>query len=607
MPISKIARYDDRSILDWLKMADNGSIALPSFQRSFVWDNQRIADYLMALFENRPTGIFLILETSHSGPQFVSRTLKGSAAGAVDPTKVQELVLDGQQRLTSLWNALRGTAPGRKFYIEVEDLKNRNMEVKQIISYLDSSATGHAVRNPEIAFHGNFVPLDILYDEEGGESANEDSADEPGKIWDWCENACQEGDGATRRIENAVRRLREQLLLERKLQYCALPAETDPTVAIDIFVETNKSSLTIKRFDIVVAIAQGFHEEDLRMRISDFHSESTETTHYFSHDEEKAISEIGEWLLKVACLKANLPPKEQHYEKALHNLFKDEEQSGNERLDELQKNLDAALAIVAKHGGATKETLPALPPVYVIAALQDDLQAIKKAARKGTANKLISAYLWRAFLTDRYEAQANDRLFDDFKGLRRCLVQIKDTGHYDEPLVIFNSTEHSLPTTEELAKPLQWIRRKRLGRAVAAIAMQRTPIDWVTGDTLDASTIRTLEDTGNLDRHHVFPREFLKAHFNTEEINHGLNGVLLTKGSNRALSKKDPARYLQWILKETKDLSETELRGRVESHLIPYDALKSAGTTKSRYKSFLKERAQLVAAEIAAVAGQLGR
>ena len=137
MPISKTPRYEDRSILNWLKMADNGSIALPSFQRSYVWENQRIADYLMALFENRPTGIFLILETNNSGPQFVSRTLKGSAADT-DPTKVQELVLDGQQRLTCLWNVLRGTAE-RKFYIEVEDLKKRNMEVKKITSYLDRS------------------------------------------------------------------------------------------------------------------------------------------------------------------------------------------------------------------------------------------------------------------------------------------------------------------------------------------------------------------------------------------------------------------------------------------------------------------------------------
>ena len=95
----------------------------------------------------------------------------------------------------------------------------------------------------------------------------------------------------------------------------------------------------------------------------------------------------------------------------------------------------------------------------------------------------------------------------------------------------------------------------------------------------------------------------MKAHCNTEEINHGLNGIVLTKGSNLALTKKAPALYLQWIFKETKDLSEAELRGTVESHLVPYDALKSSGTTKSRYKNFLKERATLVATEIAAICG----
>ena len=74
--------------------------------------------------------------------------------------------------------------------------------------------------------------------------------------------------------------------------------------------------------------------------------------------------------------------------------------------------------------------------------------------------------------------------------------------------------------------------------------MQRTPRDWVTGETLNSSTIRALENTSKLDRHHVCPREFLKAHCNTEEINHGLNGILLTKGSNLALTKKAPALYL---------------------------------------------------------------
>ena len=101
------------------------------------------------------------------------------------------------------------------------------------------------------------MPLDILCDDDGDVLEDEDSVDDPGRIWNWCENACHDGAGATKRLDIAVRKLREQLLMKRKLHYCVLPSETDPKVAINIFVETNKSSLTIKMFDIVVALAQG--------------------------------------------------------------------------------------------------------------------------------------------------------------------------------------------------------------------------------------------------------------------------------------------------------------------------------------------------------------
>ena len=93
--------------------------------------------------------------------QFVSRMLKGNAVDA-DQEKIEELVLDGQQRLTSLWNVLRGMA-SRKFYIEVEDLNKRNMEVKQITSYLDKAGPGRTLCDPTIAFNKNFVPVPSIY------------------------------------------------------------------------------------------------------------------------------------------------------------------------------------------------------------------------------------------------------------------------------------------------------------------------------------------------------------------------------------------------------------------------------------------------------------
>ena len=603
MPIKRPAKYDARNVRDWLVMADTGAIALPNFQRSYVWQNQRIADYIVALFENRPTGIFLTLQVQGK-LSFESRTLKGVAA---NPENAQELILDGQQRLTSLWSALKGEASYR-FFVRVKDLKTRDMTVDGVDFYSENSATGKAMTGPRAAYEKNLVPVDILLDgsEIEGNGTRQDP-DEPGRIWHWCENACSDGYVATRKLENAIKhRLQQRLLVERDLHYCVLAAETEPRVAIDIFVETNKSSATIKRFDIVVALAQGEYGEDLRNRILAFHNKTPVMAHYFSREDEKLIPEIGEWLLKVACLKVRteklkdgLPPKEQNFEEALANLFDNSTERGMERLDQLQKNLEAALVFAAQYGGTTERTLPSWPPVHVIAALQDDLNAISKPAWRGTANKLIAAYLWRSFLTDRYEAQANNRLFDDYVSLRGCLTAIGQSGSYEKPASIFDAADYPPPTAPVLEKPLQWISRGRLGTAIAAVSMQNSPLDWVTGSKLDEHTVRDLDDRRKLDRHHVFPKDFLRGRATPDEINHGLNGVLLSKEGNLALGNKAPDVYLKKILDQSDGLTEDELRRRVESHLVPYDALVSQGTPKSRYRNYIKQRAKLVAGEIA--------
>ena len=601
MQTEKPARYEERSIQDWLVMADRAVIALPTFQRSYVWANQRIADYLLALFENRPTGTFLILEV-RGELTFDSRTLKGVTA---DPKHAKELVLDGQQRLTSLWRVLKGKA-AQRFYLRVRDLKKRDMDVVKVLAYSGNSMKGKARHDPRVAYEKNLVPIDILLDGIGIEGKPDpQDQDEPGEIWDWCEKACNDGDNAARRLEKAItKRLQQRLLLERNLHYCVLPAETEPTVAIDIFVETNKSSAKIKRFDIAVALAQGKYEEDLRDRIAKFHDENPEVGHYFNREQEKWIPQVGEWLLKVACLKVKkgLAPKEQHYEKALEDLFEGRS-GGMERLDDLQKDLVAALDLAARLGGATKQTLPAWPPVHVVAALQDDLQAIKNPAWEGTANRLLSAYLWRSCLTGRYEAQANDRLLDDFRKLRVCLQEISQNGSYKSLPPIFDKDDYPVPDArvlENLAKPVQWISSGRVGRALAAVAMQKRPLDWVTGNELDAKKVRSLEDTRKLNRHHVFPKNHLKNDFDRDQINHGLNGVVLSKEGNIFLGQKAPHVYLKRILVKSDGLKEEELRRRIESHLVPFDALMDPGGTPwSRYRKFIKQRAKLMSSEIA--------
>ena len=611
MSNGSMADYNSRSPHEWLSGVDSGKFVLPSFQRSLVWDNSKTADYLNALIENRPTGLFLTLKAKKQADgklQFVCRTLKSVEKQDID--KIEELILDGQQRLTTLWRALNwqmledkeSEEAGPRFYAKVKsldarDLDGRDLEITGVEFYSSKSRKGQELLVPESAYKAKLVPIDILLDKQV-------PGEDLGAIPDWClktnVNKTPE-DRASRKLENRIREFRERLLMHRRLHYCRLAAEIDRNVAVDIFVETNKSSATIKRFDIVVAIAEGDYEEDLRNHISDFHNNSSIVAHYFNRDEEKMIPQVGEWLLKVACLGIGKPPKERHYESALENLFKGSVRERHKRLDKLQGNLEAALAFAARHGAPNHRTLPSWPPVHVIAALQADVQSIRKASSQGTANKLISTYLWRAFFTDRYEAQANDRLFDDFRKIKKCIQQIKSTGDFSRRSLpdIFQDREHSLPDADDLAETAQWIRTGRLGRAIAALSLRRSPVDWVTGEPLDADKVRSLEDSRKLDRHHVFPERFLKGNVAVRKINNGLNGVLLSKAANQELSQKDPAQYLSYILENSPRLTEATLKKRVETHVVPYDALKSNRKAKEgRYKAFLRERATLIVSEI---------
>ena len=609
MPLNKPAEYTQRSVLEWLQLADTGVVALPTFQRSYVWKPDRVAEYLCALFQNRPTGIFLTLETPENLP-FDARRLNQVDA---DLSNARELLLDGQQRLTSLWSALLGRAAAR-FYVRVEDLSKRVMTVNLVEHHTNNSRTGKRLLEPSAAFRENLIPMDVLFDEKREESQVPDrDPDEPGKIWEWCKQASGNEKDA-RRLENAIKhRLREPLLRSHYLHYCSLPPTTDPSVAINIFVETNKSSATIKAFDIVVALAQGMHGENLRDRIKKLWDRHRVLQHYFEGDEQKWIPDIGDWVLKVACLRSRkedssvdgMPPKESHYRAALDSLLGGDSESGERSaIDKLEGDLVSTLTTVSQYGCSTHTMIPGWPSMHVLAALQQDLRAVMKPAWRGAANKLIAVYLWRSFLTDRYERQANDRLYRDFLGLRKCLNQVRNRGEYAVGCLppVFDDKKYPVPSGTDLAKfsnPVSWIGGSgRLGRAIVAITT-RSAIDWVTGDRLNTESVRLLKSRGELDNHHVFPRAVLKGKFEKNQIDNGLNGVILSKPANKALASKAPDAYLCKILEQSQGLTNDELRRRVESHFVPFDVLMSNRPIRTRYRQFIAERANLIAKEIA--------
>jgi hypothetical protein len=109
---------------------DRGILQLPDFQRSWVWDEVRIKSLIASVSRAFPIGALMTLETGGQ-VDFKPRPIEGAPATAHD-IKPQALLLDGQQRMTSLYQvALRGmvvetiTAKKKKvkrwFYIDIAE------------------------------------------------------------------------------------------------------------------------------------------------------------------------------------------------------------------------------------------------------------------------------------------------------------------------------------------------------------------------------------------------------------------------------------------------------------------------------------------------------
>ncbi len=89
---------------DILQDIDKCKIQLPDFQRGWVWDDNRIKGLLSSVSLSFPIGAVMVLETGNSECRFKPRPIEGlPTEPAVEPDK---LILDGQQRLTALFQAL---------------------------------------------------------------------------------------------------------------------------------------------------------------------------------------------------------------------------------------------------------------------------------------------------------------------------------------------------------------------------------------------------------------------------------------------------------------------------------------------------------------------
>lgn len=90
--------------IDLIEETDQGSLLLPRFQRSFVWKRPDIKEFIDSVYREYPVGALATWESD--------KLSEGSVDGSAGGRSVRSVyLLDGQQRVTSIYGVIRGSLP----------------------------------------------------------------------------------------------------------------------------------------------------------------------------------------------------------------------------------------------------------------------------------------------------------------------------------------------------------------------------------------------------------------------------------------------------------------------------------------------------------------
>src|SRR5690242_6295949 len=114
-----------KKAVELVKKANEGEVCLPDFQRDFVWTREGVADLVRSILRGYYIGSLLLLGCDPIDPPFQLVNLRG--AKQQQNLQPHWLVLDGQQRLTSLLYALyapnlplKDSSQRRYFFVDLK-------------------------------------------------------------------------------------------------------------------------------------------------------------------------------------------------------------------------------------------------------------------------------------------------------------------------------------------------------------------------------------------------------------------------------------------------------------------------------------------------------
>lgn len=560
----------DRFLPEWFNRIRSRQITLPRFQRFVAWGHGEVSGLLTTVLRGLPSGATLILEVGDE-EKFKSRTMVDASESG---EKVTEQLLDGQQRLTALWRSLHDKYQDRSYLIGFEDdPSDGSVNLPYVYGQARWSKNGSRypmwVDDPRECWSRGCIPIILLRPE-----------DILPEIRQWIATAVGNDHGQKDRLFDEIIALRDKVKAFN-LPYLALPAKTPKEVALDVFIKMNTSSVRLSTYDIVVALVEEETGKSLHEHVDALKVSVPRASEY---------ADLPSLVLDVVALRQDRIPSQAGYRSIEYDRMLNEWEA-------VVRGIKGMVSFLEDESIFDAQRLPSYTAIPILAALWEHLPT--QPDKLGNARYLLRKFLWRAFLTSRYEQSSTSNALQDYRGLRRVLCE----GAAEDVVPILNEESYPLPT-KEMVLQADWPKRKTiLGRGLLSLQIKCGAEDLADGMRATVATITSKDHPREY--HHLFPAATLyDAGIADEQVFRALNCALVTWRTNRTISDKDPITYLKERANNC-TLGEEEMKHRLRTHLIPYAWLavgyngmsddERRGRVKNDYDAFLSARAGILA------------
>jgi hypothetical protein len=551
----------DISVKELVEMVVKGELRLPEMQRSYVWKATRVRDLLDSLYRGYPSGSILVWETDKEQP---SRDL--SVDQQISPFSGHKLLLDGQQRLTSLTAVLKGEPvkvrdrrkpieilfnldhPENLFeFTEVEDDSESDFETDDLSDEENGDDLNlqdrirqmtFVVASKTLAQQKNWIPVTKLF-------LNESDTDilKSAGITSFDDSRYEKYSARIKKLRGIKEYQYSMNVLSKTLSY---------EEVAEIFVRVNSLGVKLRGSDLALAQITARWPNSLKL-FEEFQEEC----------EEKWMTlDLGLLVRSMVVFSTN----QAKFDKVATTKI-DEFKIGWEKAKD---GLRYAINFLRTNADIEDESLLSSPLFFITVAyfVESRKEQLSREDERG-----LLYWLYVANMRGRYSRGSSESLLD------ADLNVIKRGGGPKELLEIV------LQQFGRLEADVQDFIGRGAGSPLFSIVFLALKAngakDWYSGLGL------SLTHQGKyhyIQYHHIFPKSLLKREYEKSEINEIANMAFISGRTNRNISNAEPINYLKSIIKE---------RGEdvIIKHAVPYD---DNLLELSNYRQFLVKRREML-------------